>query len=158
MKILTITSKKHGTFEVLLDNEDYEKVTTLGRTPKWCVRKQTGRNNLIYFQKRMSDNSLIEMHRFIMGFPKGKYVDHINGNTLDNRKRNLRVCTNAANLRNGRVRSNNKSGVKGVYWDKARNKWGAKIKVDYIDIALGRYKKFEDAVRARREAELIYWE
>ena len=75
----------------------------------WCVRVSPGRKDLFYFQHR-TKQGLIEMHRFIMNFPKGKYVDHINHNTLDNRKCNLRICNNADNIRNGKIRTNNKSG------------------------------------------------
>ena len=61
------------------------------------------------------------MHRMIMGrdgIPKGMVVDHINGNGLDNRKENLRVCTHAQNVVNSNVYINNKSGYKGVRYSK----------------------------------------
>jgi len=158
MRILSIDSKKHGEFNILLDNEDYEKVTTIGRTTKWCARVCPGRHNLVYFQKRLSDNSLVEMHRLIMGFPKGKVVDHINGNTLDNRKNNLRVCTNATNIRKGKVRTNNKSGYSGIYIkrENAKRPWTATIKVNYKNIYLGSFITFNEALRARKIAENKY--
>jgi hypothetical protein len=66
------------------------------------------------------------MHRLIMNAPRGKQVDHINGNGLDNRRANLRLCTNAQNHRN-RQPIGGSSEYKGVYWDKTANKWNAGI-------------------------------
>lgn len=84
-------------------------------------------------------------------------VDHINHNGLDNRKCNLRVCTNKQNVCNCLVSKNNKSGHKGVYWSKDRNKWTVQVsyncKVKYI----GRYEKLEDAIKARKEAAKKYY-
>ena|SRR3990167_5147696 len=151
MKIFTIVSAKHGTYDVLLDDIDMELIIKLGG--KWCVCKKRGR---FYVQKRINKH-IIEIHRFILNPKVGEYVDHINGNPLDNTRKNLRICTNAANLRNGRVRSNNKTGFNGVTWDRFRNKWHAKIKVNYKDIFLGRFKNFDDAIKARKDAEKKYW-
>ncbi|MCA9312763.1 HNH endonuclease [Candidatus Saccharibacteria bacterium] len=97
------------------------------------------------------------MHRFITNAPKGMVVDHISGNTLDNRQSNLRVCTNAANIRNGKLRINNSTGVQGVTWDKSRNKWQSRIKVNYKTVHLGRYNSLEEATKARKLAEKKYW-
>src|SRR5882672_2771828 len=70
----------------------------------------------------------IHLHRMIMGNPpKNMDVDHINGDTLDNRRENLRICTHAENARNCGARSHNKSGIKGVNFDRKRNKWLALI-------------------------------
>ena len=152
MKTLVVQSKKHGTFNVLVDDDIFEKLKTEFKNLKWCIRKCTNRNNLQYFQKRLSNGKLIELHRWILGFPEG-YIDHINHDTLDNRKENLRLVSNSQNLLNARVRVDNKSGVKGVCMDKYRKKWEATIKVNYKKIYLGRFEKFEDAVKARKEAE-----
>lgn len=122
----------------------------------WCVRVSPGRKDLFYFQHR-TKQGLIEMHRFIMNFPKGKYVDHINHNTLDNRKCNLRICNNADNIRNGKIRTNNKSGHTGVSLNKTKTKWEANIKVNYKSIYLGVYSNIEDAIKARKEAEKKYF-
>ena len=92
-----------------------------------------------------------------MSCPKGKYVDHMNHNTLDNRKQNLRITNNADNLRNGEIRVNNKTGVKGVYFDNKRNKYVANIKVNYKGIFLGRFDTLEEATQVRKEAEIKYW-
>lgn len=158
MKILKIQSKRNGNFDVIVDDEIYERLKTEFKNLKWCVRKCTGRRDLFYFQKRIGKRKLIELHRWIMDFPeKGNYIDHINQNTLDNRKENLRIVSNSDNLKNARLRIDNKSGCKGVIFDKSRNKWSAKIKCNYKTIHLGRFNNYDDAVKARKEAEIKYW-
>ena len=76
------------------------------------------------------------------------HVDHINGNPLDNRKSNLRICTNAENQRNKGVYKNNKSGYKGVHWFKRDKKWQAQIKHNNKSIHIGLYEDKEEAARA----------
>lgn len=156
MEYLEIKSKKYGVFNVILDEETYQRLKQEFKNLRWCVRKPPKRNNLFYFQKRLSDGSLIELHRWIMGFPDG-YIDHINNNNLDNRKENLRIVTNSQNLLNAKVRIDNKSGHKGVYFDKKRNKWVAEIKVNYKKISLGRFNLLDDAIKVRKQAEKKYF-
>lgn len=62
-------------------------------------------------------------HRIIMGSPKGMTIDHINGNTLDNRKSNLRSILEKDNHKNVRKKSTNTSGIRGVSFNKKENKW-----------------------------------
>lgn len=83
-------------------------------------------------------------------------VDHINRDRADNRWVNLREATNQENQNNTKLRSTNKSGVRGVSWDKRKNRWYATITVDGKMMNLGRYIAKEDAIAARREAELRY--
>lgn len=152
MQTIRFHSVTHGTHNILVDNDVCQAIEKLGG--KWCVVKK---RNGIYFQKRLSGNNLIELHRFIMKPKKGEYVDHINGNTLDNRRENLRICTNSANLRNGRKRTNNTSGHTGIWLDKRSGKWVAEIKVKYKKINLGRSENFNNAVKLREDAEKRYW-
>lgn len=153
MKTITVKSKTHGTFDTIVDDESFERIKNLGG--KWCVVVKRGKP---YFQKRLSRNKLVELHRWIMGEPKGLYIDHINGNTLDNRRSNLRVVKNSTNIRNGRVRSNNTSGVTGVRLREDRGKWEARIRVDYSIKVLGLFKTKSEAVRARKRAEEQYFD
>lgn len=153
MKILRIDSPKYGLINVLLDDEDYERIKKDFENLKWTVTKN---RNKFYVQKRVNGKN-IYLHRYIMNCPKGKYVDHINHNTLDNRKQNLRITNNADNLRNGEIRVNNKTGIKGVYFDNKRNKYVANIKVNYKGIFLGRFDTLEEATQIRKEAEIKYW-
>lgn len=87
------------------------------------------------------------MHRILTGAQPGQYVDHINGNTLDNRMSNLRVCTNAENIRNMRVRPGS-SRFKGVYLTNQRLPWRAQIEANYKKHNLGNYLTEEEAARA----------
>jgi len=84
------------------------------------------------------------LHRSIVNAPDGKVVDHINGNPLDNRRSNLRICTTAQNLRNSKSRN---GGAKGVRWKPRDGKWEAIIKIDYKDYSLGTYHNKTEAVR-----------
>jgi hypothetical protein len=90
---------------------------------------------------------------------KNCVIDHINGNTMDCRKMNLRSCTHGENLRNRKVKENNKSGVTGVFWNNyiPTPKWMAYIKLNYKFINLGYYDDKEDAIKARKEAEQKYF-
>lgn len=92
---------------------------------------------------------LLSMHRLIVGAPEGVDVDHINGDKLDNRRCNLRLCSRKDNLRNIPPRRNSKSPFKGICFDPKREKWRARIQVDNKGIHLGRF--FDP-----RTAALIY--
>jgi len=77
-----------------------------------------------------------------------KVVDHINGNTKDNRISNLREATLSQNQHNSIKPKNNTSGVKGVYFHKASQKWMARVCINYKYIYLGIFKNIEDAQKA----------
>lgn len=99
-----------------------------------------------------------KFHRLIMNIDDLKYdVDHINGNPLDNRKDNLRVCEHKQNSKNKAINKNNTSGIVGVYWNKRCNKWVAEIKKDYKKICLGYFDDIRNAAEARRKAEIKYF-
>ena len=89
------------------------------------------------------------MHRVLMNPPSDKIVDHINGDSLDNRRENLRVGTQSGNLANMR-KTRGVSKYKGVYWNKERRKWQAQIRCggDGRTIYLGRFDSEDDAARA----------
>ena len=96
------------------------------------------------------DRKNVKMH-ILLG---RKNHDHVNRNRLDNRFENLRQCSQQENTRNCSIRSNNTSGFIGVFWNKQKNKWYAKIRIDKDeDKFLGYYNKKEDAIKARLKAE-----
>ena len=133
----------------LFDLEDYE-----------IIKPYYWNNKDGYASAKDTDNNTtILMSRLIMGLKTKdkKYVDHINHDTYDNRKYNLRVCTNSQNNMNRGLQSNNKSGITGVCWNKNKNKWEAQIYLNGKHIHLGLYIKKEDAIDARKKAEKEYF-
>lgn len=96
------------------------------------------------------------LHRSVLGLdaipPRVAMGDHINGNTLDCRRANLRVASASQNQHNARKRSDNSSGVKGVSFDKASGRWHAYIKLGGKQKNLGRFCSKDEAVAARRKA------
>lgn len=112
---------------VLVDDEDYDKVKDFS----WCVNRSS-KDELLYakrgtMSRKKNVNSTVLMHREIIKAEKGQSVDQINGNGLDNRKVNLRICNQSQNCANSRISKNNTSGYKGVCFDKKRNKLMAHI-------------------------------
>lgn len=157
--ILRIKSDKFGVFDFIIDDEDVEKT----RRHHWSifhVHKLEHIKQIFY--SSTGDTSLPTthrlLHRFIINAPKGFQVDHKDGNTLNTRKENLRICTALENGKNRSLCVKNKSGVKGVRWsDKIITpKWHAYIKNNDKFHSLGYYDKFEDAVEARRQGEIKY--
>lgn len=97
----------------------------------------------------------IYMQHTILNTPKGMTIDHLNKNGLDNRKRNLRICTKSQNSHNYKTPRNNTSGVKGVFLD--RKKWRAAIRINYKRIYLGSFLTLEEAKKAYKEANAKYF-
>jgi len=154
-----IESPKYGHFTVLIDTEDFDLVSKYS----WCCDKKYNND---YFYCRSTRKPYISLHRLIMSFPKDKLVDHINHQTLDNRKENLRICINKQNIRNGRKRIDNTSGFKGVsfYINKSGNKyWYSHIKYNNKQIHLGYFPyteegKIQAAKRYDQEAKKLFKE
>jgi hypothetical protein len=90
-----------------------------------------------------------------MNATEGQIVDHINGDTLDNRRSNLRVVTPSQNAMNRRRRSDNASGCVGVSYISTKQRWFAYITVDGKKKILGQFQEKEDAISARKNAEKI---
>jgi hypothetical protein len=100
---------------------------------------------------------LYKLHRIIFLWHHGylpELVDHDDRDTLNNKIDNLRDVSYQCNSRNCKIPTNNTSGVKGVYWFKIDGNWESKMKINGKSIYLGRFPKFEDAVKARYRKEL----
>ena len=94
----------------LVDDEDFDILSKF----KWYYSKGRNTNYAIAANNR----KLIRMHRLIMNPKKGFVIDHINGDGLDNRRENLRICSYSHNSMNSALKKGNKSGIKGVFWSK----------------------------------------
>lgn len=85
-------------------------------------KKECSENANIYV-KSFDGGKLVYIHRLLMNAPKGYVVDHINGNSLDNRRKNLRICTSVENSRNSKMPISNKAHTKFKGVHKDRGKW-----------------------------------
>ena len=121
------------------DAEDLEKI----QCTKWYRHINGGHPYL------MDCNGKRLHHRIMPDVPKGYEVDHINLDTLDNRKCNLRICTHQQNQCNQPLQKNNTSGISGVSFYPPRNKYRARIKAGQHDIHLGYYLTLVEAIQAR---------
>ena len=131
--------------EFYFDKEDYQKIKEYA----WYLDKDG------YVATKDADTKkTIKMHRLVMNASEGKVIDHRHRKTNDNRKSQLREVTSSQNSMNRMVTKRNKSGVVGVSWDKACNKWRAAIGVNGKNIRLGSFTNIEDAIEARLKAEL----
>ena len=103
------------------------------------------------------DGKNIRVHRIIYFMFYGylpRVVDHINGNTLDNRIENLRAATHSQNSWNAKISKRNKSGVKGVSWHKTASKWVAHIGIKRKLVYLGLHESLQQAEQAVKQARL----
>ena len=117
---------------------------------KWCLSSKG------YVQTYIN-GKFVSIHRFILSVDKDLVVDHINHDITDNRRSNLRICTRSENSKNRLKHKNNKSGISGVGWDKKHLRWYASICVNTKAIKLGTFKNINDAIKARKEAEIKYF-
>lgn len=147
MKTIELTQGKVA----IVDDCDYERLVAMG---SWyfhlgyAVRKERLPNG---------KGHNVRMHRSILDAQDGIHVDHINGDKLDNRRSNLRLCTHVENLRNQRVHRDSRSGIKGANWRRDRRKWQAKIMVDCRTIHLGYYSNPADASAAYDAAAIEHF-
>ena len=155
---ITIDSEKFGKFIAVVDDDDVEMLKHFTWGINKCWNKKTNKHPHFYAGcNHPGGKSCFLMHRMIVDAPKGKIVDHINGDKLDNRKSNLRICTQRENIENSKKYINNNSGQKGVCWDNKHKKWNAYIKIPKCYRRLGQYDKLGDAIKARKLAEIRYF-
>lgn len=126
----------HG-YITVVDDEDYEQVSRW----KWYPFSNGPRRYAI-------GNSGVLMHRLLLDPPNGVHVDHINGNGLDNRRENLRMCTPEINARNKGDRRITRSKHDGVYKIELRKPWLASIMIDGVEHYLGMFATEEEAAQA----------
>lgn len=132
------------------DKEDYDKIKD------YCWF-ETSKGYICSSGINGNYNKKIYMHRLILDADKNKIVDHINHNKHDNRKCNLRICTQSENMMNTVLKRDNTSGVKGVWWCDRLNKWCSEIQVHNNKIVLGYFSNMNDAIESRKYAEEKYF-
>lgn len=115
-----------------------------------------------YAHTNNDDRRKMMAHTFIMGRKEGLEVDHINRNRCDNRRCNLRQVTHLENIRNKDMTLYKKSNpATGVYLDKRKSvkrvRYTASIMVNKKTIHLGTFDTFDEALKARKSAEIFYW-
>jgi hypothetical protein len=135
----------------LVDDEDYEELSNYN----WYANKN---HKIIYAIRtcKKEDPTTMLMHRQIMRAKKDQIMDHINGNGLDNRKINLRFCTNAQNQFNSRIKNRFKtSKYKGICWHKDKHKWQAIIQIAGQKIHLGYFVNGREAAIAYNAAARV---
>lgn len=140
--------KSEKVAEFIIDKEDLQRIKYL----KWRIDSQ----NRIKTGNHTNTRPTIELARMIMNCrDENLVVYHINGNSLDNRKSNLRICTQSENVKNQILNNNNISEFAGVIYDKARLRWTAEIRNDNKRTHLKRWKRKSEAVYARYVAEQL---
>jgi len=138
-----LDSDEHGEFCVIplggktnlftkIDVQDFEDI---GRF-NWCLWAPTGRKHR--YAMRKQDKTTVKMHRQILGVKNGVFVDHINGDGLENRRFNLRVATNSQNQWNQSPREGT-SHYKGVCWHIRDKKWTAGLMYHGKRIWIGQF-------------------
>ena len=152
---ILIKSKKFGDFRVLIDSCDVNKCKKFVWSISKCGNKKTSSKTLFYATNKKAGL----LHRFLTKCQKGKEVDHIDGDTLNNRRSNLRIVTSSQNKMNKGRQANNKSGYVGVIWVSSISRWMAYIKINKNRKTIGYYDTVDGAVAARkREEEKLFGE
>lgn len=145
--------KKDGSFiETLINTSDLPKVNAFQNS--WYPT--TDRSGSIYVfghaPKSEKGRKTEQLHRWIFDNPKGYVVDHINHDTLNNTRSNLRVIKQFQNAHNTKgAQKSSKSGIRGVFWNKRMERWQAQIRINGKRIHIGTFNDISEAERAVKE-------
>ena len=144
IKIIELTQNR----KTIVDESDYPLVMNF----KWHFRKIEGSNKGYAVTK--IGNSHLMLHHLLLGKKKGKFVDHVNRDSLDNRRSNLRFVTPGQNVQNRE--SYSLSGYKGVYWSELRKAYRVQIWIKGKLKSLGQFKDAKEAARVWNECAKKY--
>ena len=115
------------------------------------IGRPAGAVNRDGYRRIKYQGKLYAVHRLVWTYHGNKpadFIDHINGDVLDNRIENLRAATHSQNCMNKRQRCDNKSGIKGVRWDKLKQKWIGTVGLNYKNHYAGAFNTKEEAGEA----------
>lgn len=135
-------------FQTIVDASDYDWLMKW----RWRIVEKGYAQRSVHKGEDIKTKALF-MHRAILNTPSGFYSDHINGDKLDNRRGNLRICTPHQNNLN---RPNITGKYKGVYWCKRQQRWMAQIMKDQANIYIGSFLTPEQAALAYNKAAILY--
>ena len=141
-------------YEICLYNKQHQKIakTKIDKIDKENLKKVKEHKWHLHscgYIATIENKQTLFLHQFILGKRQGFEIDHINHNKTDNRKQNLRHCTRSQNSMNRKV--------KGYFWNNEKEKWTTRIKVNYKTIHLGHFRSKQDAINARKNAELKHF-
>lgn len=138
-------------FVAIVDEEAAAQILGMG---SWYARPHRNTVYAVRQVRRSGGQRNIGMHNVIAG---ASFVDHINGDGLDNRRANLRAATNAQNGQNRRRPATNTSGYKGVGWISPSGPWRARITLEGRCVHLGCFADPVEAARVYDEAASHYY-
>lgn len=141
MKQIPLTKEQYA----LVDDEDFTSLNEY----IWCATvKHHQKAPDEYYATRKSGNKHILMHRIILNAPKGQNVDHIDGNSLNNQRANLRLATQSQNGCNRGKSKVNTSGYKGVFLERSTGRFRARIGLNHKKYHIGVYATAREAAKA----------
>lgn len=133
---------------VLVDDAD--SALLLGH--RWrIITFRTKRGRIYQYVESKIDGKHVLFHRLLLAAPDGMVVDHINGNGLDNRRCNLRLCSHSENMRNRKINANHAYGYKGVGRRSKGGRFYAEIRAGSIRMKRGGFETAEEASIAYAE-------
>lgn len=137
----------------VVDDEDFANVSR----HKWCAVRCGSQYYAMRARVVDGKTRYIYMHRELLGFPKGKRIDHINHEGLDNRRSNLRLASRSQNAMNMQKKAPHSSRYKGVSWSKHQCKWVAYICPKGQYLTLGSFTDEENAAIAYNVAAQLFF-
>lgn len=166
-EVASLTHKQYNDFELNLEDEYgkygigychntgkafYFDMDDYNKIKRYCWSEHVDYHGYVRLQAQVNSKSTTMSH--LLGY---RTYDHVDRNTLNNRKYNFREATCSQNNMNQSISSNNTSGFIGVSWSKSKNKWEAYINIDKKYSYLGSYANKNDAIIVRLKAEKKYY-
>jgi extradiol dioxygenase family protein len=155
-----LNRRKGNNLETLIDLADLDKVNKFPGT-FYAAFSQTTDSYYATCQESLRNGKqrTVRLHRLLFDEPDNFIVDHIDHNTLDNRRSNLRLVDHSINMRNLKSAQKNNvySDVVGVSWRKQTNSWIVRITVNGKRIQVGTTKSYDEAVKMSVQARSLYY-